>query len=481
MKKLHLYNTLNKQKELFTPIHPQKVSMYVCGPTVYDFFHIGNARVFVIFDMLARFLRFEGYEVNYARNITDIDDKIIERAANLGISTKELTEKFTLALHEDEKKLGNLSPTLEPKASSHIVDIIKMIETLLAKNYAYIATNGDVYYEVSKFKNYGLLAQQDLHKLRQGARVEVVSVKKDPLDFVLWKQAKRNEPAWDSPWGKGRPGWHSECAAMSNLHLGRCFDIHGGGADLKFPHHQNEVAQAEAIMGQCCVHYWMHVGFVEINKEKMSKSKGNFSTVHDLLKIYHPETLRFFILNSHYRSPLDYSAENLESSHAALKRFYTALQDLNISSKNITEENIAKILTNDANLQKFADDFYEAMHDDLNTPAAFSALFELTRQLNKLREEQKITKAENYAVLLLHFMQNVFGLLKEKPEHFLHAGLHVPSDTAYDDNKISELISERKIARKNKNWQRADQIRDELLAAGIELEDKIEETSWKRK
>jgi cysteinyl-tRNA synthetase len=324
---LQIYNSLTKQKELFKPIHQGQVNLYVCGMTVYDFCHIGHARVLVVFDIVTEYLRYLGYNVNYIRNITDIDDKIIDRAQKNQESFQQLTERFIQAMHEDFAKLGILPPIAEPKATDYIEPMISLIQTLLDKGFAYIADNGDVYYSVSQFKTYGALGHQDLEKLHSGARVAVIDAKHHPLDFVLWKLAKPQEPSWSSPWGNGRPGWHVECSAMSMDALGAHFDIHGGGLDLAFPHHENEIAQSEAASGEKFVNTWMHVGFVQVNQEKMSKSLGNFFTIRDVLKEYTPEVIRYFLMASHYRSPLNYSPENLQSAKAALERFYLCLRN----------------------------------------------------------------------------------------------------------------------------------------------------------
>ncbi|MFA6409248.1 MAG: cysteine--tRNA ligase [Gammaproteobacteria bacterium] len=473
-----LYNTQSKKKEIFRSILPQKVSLYVCGPTVYNYCHIGNARVFVVFDMLRRYFEATGYKVTYVRNITDVDDKIIQRAKEIGITPKELSEQFTIAFHEDEKALGNLPPTVEPKATEHIHGIIEMISSLIQKGFAYVAQNGDVYFEVSKFEDYGKLAHQDLDSLKSGARVEVVSVKRDPLDFILWKMAKPGEPSWKSPWGDGRPGWHSECAVMSTLHLGKSFDIHGGGSDLKFPHHQNEVAQAVAWNNCTMANYWLHVGFVEINKEKMSKSKGNFFTLREVLKEYHPEVIRLFMFLSHYRSPIDYSKDNLDTARTALRRLYNALQHSPHKFSTLDEaKNLAEKLKEDKTFAKIWEDFWEAMADDLNTPLAFANLFNLANLINKLQPENPST-ANDYSLILRSLGQEVFGILKEDPLHFLQTG---NKETSLKSEEIDALIQERKKARQEKNWSKADEIRKKLMDLGIELEDTADGTVWKQK
>jgi cysteinyl-tRNA synthetase len=459
---LQIYNNLTKQKEPFKPIKAKQVGIYVCGLTPYDYCHVGNARISVVFDVVVRYLRARGFKVKHVRNITDIDDKIIKRANENKEYYQKLTERFINFMHEDEAALGVLPPDIEPRATEHMPQIIAMVQTLLDKGYAYLATNGDVYYDINKFKNYGKLAHQDLDNLRAGARVEVTDVKHDPLDFVLWKMSKPNEPAWDSPWGKGRPGWHIECSAMSTHYLGRNFDIHGGGADLVFPHHQNEIAQSEAAFDCKFVNIWMHVGYVQINQRKMAKSLGNFFTLREVLKLYHPETIRYFMLASHYRSPLNYSEQNLNHAQTALTRFYIALRDLPMDSR---------IRGNDdqpAN-STFAKRFYATMNDDFNTPEALAVLFDMVREINNLRNANKLDKAAELTATLKH-LGSLLGLLQQDPEAFLHANL--------DKNKIEKLITSRNNARTNKDWAKADQIRDQLISMGVELEDTPKGTTW---
>jgi len=368
---LQIYNSLSKKKETFTPIEPGKVRMYVCGMTVYDYCHIGHARVLVVFDMVARTLRARGFDVTYIRNVTDIDDKIIQRANENGESIDALTGRFIAAMHEDADALGVQRPDQEPRATRHIGEILTMIGQLIQNGYAYVAPNHDVYYRVRKFANYGQLSGKSLDDLQVGARVEADEAKDDPLDFVLWKAAKPGEPSWDSPWGPGRPGWHIECSAMSTCCLGNHFDIHGGGLDLQFPHHENEIAQSEGATGEKFVNLWMHNGFVRVNEEKMSKSLGNFFTIREVLKHYDPEVVRYFILASHYRSPLNYSDDSLEQAKAALARLYTALRDL---------PEAAVPPNSDAEQR-----FFEAMDDDFNSPVAVSVLFDLAHDINKVR------------------------------------------------------------------------------------------------
>lgn len=469
---LQIYNTLTRKKETFQPINPPKVGMYVCGMTVYDFCHIGNGRVFVFFDVVARYLRHLGYDLIYTRNITDIDDKIIKRANESNQEYNAFTQKYIEAMNSDMDALGIQKPTVEPKVSEHMAAIVEIIQLLLDKNYAYSASNGDIYYDINKFQSYGGLAQQDLNTMRAGARVEVSENKRDPLDFVLWKSAKPNEPSWDSPWGRGRPGWHIECSAMAQQYLGKHFDIHGGGADLQFPHHQNEIAQAEAAYDCKFVNYWMHVGFVRVNQEKMSKSLGNFFTIREVLKQYNPEVLRYFLLASHYRSPVNYSQENLEMAQAALQRLYIAIRELPIKQQMpLTTE--AKLSPEEKKLQDdLLASFKNAMNDDFNIPLAMSYMFELSRHINKLRDAGKIETAIAHAKTLCE-MGYLLGILQQEPNQFLQEGI--------DEAKIIELINTRNQARKNKDWAAADRVRATLLEMGVILEDTAQGSTWKRK
>ncbi|MGZ5076394.1 MAG: cysteine--tRNA ligase, partial [Methylobacter sp.] len=381
---LKIYNTLTRKKELFQPRVAGKVGMYVCGMTVYDFCHIGHARVMVVFDTVARYFRYQGYELTYVRNITDIDDKIIQRALENGEEFGQLTERFIDAMHEDERALAVLPPDIEPRATQSIGDIIAMIKTLVDKDIAYVGTNGDVFYAVNKFKDYGRLSGKNLDDLQAGERVDVDLAKRNPMDFVLWKMAKANEPAWESPWGLGRPGWHIECSAMSTCCLGNHFDIHGGGMDLQFPHHENEIAQSEGATGEKFVNVWMHNGFVRVDDEKMSKSLGNFFTVREVLKKYSPEVIRFFILLSHYRSPLNYSDEQLNDAKTALTRLYTALRGVETVAGATVEES-------------YKNRFDQAMDDDFNTPVALSVLFDLARELNTAKKENNTERTVQLA------------------------------------------------------------------------------------
>lgn len=462
---LKIYNTLTRKKELFQPREAGKVGMYVCGMTVYDYCHIGHARVMVVFDTVARYFRHLGYDLTYVRNITDIDDKIIQRANENGEEFGKLTERFIEAMHEDERALSVLPPDIEPRATQSIEQIIAMIEALAAKGLAYVGSNGDVFYSVNKFKDYGQLSGKNLDELQAGERVDVDLAKQNPMDFVLWKMAKPNEPAWESPWGQGRPGWHIECSAMSTCCLGNHFDIHGGGMDLQFPHHENEIAQSEGATGEKFVNLWMHNGFVRINEEKMSKSLGNFFTVREVLQRYRPEIIRFFILSSHYRSPLNYSDEHLDEAGAALTRLYTALRGVETAEAPIEADYKAR--------------FEQAMDDDFNTPVALSVLFDLARELNKVKENNR-EKAVQLAATL-RYLGGLLGILQDDPDTFLKGGAIAGSGTvSLSNEQIEQQIQARLEAKKNKDWSTADRIRDELKEQGIILEDVPGGTNWRR-
>ena len=457
---LQIFNTLSRKKEQFTPIVPGKAGLYVCGITIYDYCHVGHARTYVAFDVINRYLRFSGYDVTYVRNITDVDDKIIKRAAENNESCDALTERFTKAMHADFDALGLMPADIEPRVTTHMAEIIQLIEALIAKGYAYVAADGDVLFDVSKYDAYGELSQQNLEMLKSGARVEVADNKDDPLDFVLWKSAKPGEPFWQSPWGNGRPGWHIECSAMSAKHLGEHFDIHGGGSDLQFPHHENEIAQSTCAHGHKYVNTWIHTGMVQVDKEKMSKSLGNFFTVKDVLAQYKAEAVRYFLLSSHYRSQLNYSAENLEQAHAALGRLYTALRNVTPSTDiDMQSDYIAR--------------FKAAMDDDFNTPEALPVLFELAREVNRFKETESAKAAELAGILKL--LAGVLGMLQGDAEQFLQSG-------ASDDDvaEIETLIAKRNTARANKDWAAADAARDALTAKGIIVEDKNGVTSWRK-
>lgn len=452
---LQIFNTESRQKELFRPIHDNKVGIYVCGVTVYDLCHIGHARVMVVFDTVVRHLRTLGYDVTYVRNITDIDDKIIKRALENGESIQDLTERMIKEMHADEAAMHVLRPDMEPKATEHMGEIKSMIQVLIDKGFAYPAPNGDVYFKVNSFSEYGRLSGKKLEDLEAGARVEVNEMKQNPMDFVLWKASKANEPAWNSNWGDGRPGWHIECSAMSTKCLGNHFDIHGGGMDLSFPHHENEIAQSECATGDHYVNTWMHCGFVRIDDEKMSKSLNNFFTIREVLKVFHPEVIRYFLLASHYRSPVNYSQDNLELAKASVSRLYSSLEGVQLAEASVNTD--------------YENEFIAVMNDDFNTPKAFAVLFELAKEVNK-------TKDAGLAGLLVK-LANQVGLLEQEADVFFKSQ---PSNSELTDEMIAQLIEDRKNARVEKNFARSDEIRDELSAQGIELLDSAEGTTWRR-
>jgi cysteinyl-tRNA synthetase len=453
---LLIHNSLTRTKEEFVPMEPGKVRMYVCGMTVYDLCHLGHARVFVVFDMVTRWLRASGYQVEYVRNITDIDDKIIKRAQENGETPAALTERFIAAMHEDERALGVLPPDHEPRATDYVAQMLAMIAQLEQKGLAYPAPNGDVYYSVRGFADYGRLSGKSLDELRAGERVEVDPNKRDPMDFVLWKAAKPGEPAWDSPWGPGRPGWHIECSAMSAELLGHHFDIHGGGQDLQFPHHENEIAQSEGAHDCRFVNYWMHNGFVRVDNEKMSKSLGNFFTIREVLQKYDPEVVRFFILRAHYRSPLNYSDAHLDDARGALTRLYTALKNVPLT--------VGPIDWNQADAARFR----QAMNDDFNTPEALAVLFDLASAANR---------GDAVAAHSLRALAATLGLLQRDATAFLKAGA---AAGGMAEEEIEALIAARQAARKSKNFAESDRIRDQLIEAGIVLEDGPGGTTWRR-
>ncbi len=454
---LKIYNTLARDKQEFKPIQPGQVRMYVCGMTVYDYCHLGHARVLVVFDMVARWLRNSGYALTYVRNITDIDDKIIARATQNNETIEALTARFIEAMDLDAAALGVIKPDLEPRATRHIPDMLALIKQLETNGLAYRADNGDVYYAVRGFEGYGKLSGKSLQDLRAGERVEVDSYKRDPLDFVLWKAAKPGEPSWDSPWGMGRPGWHIECSAMSEHHLGHHFDIHGGGQDLQFPHHENEIAQSEGAHHCTYVNYWMHNGFVRVDDEKMSKSLDNFFTIREVLKVYDPEVLRFFILRAHYRSPLNYSDQHLDDAKQALTRLYTSLRGMDTPSIQPDWS------------QPFTARFKAAMDDDFNTPEALAVLFDLAGEVNRSHDTN--TAAQ------LKALAGTLGLLQRVPEEFLQGEA---AGGGFDAEDIENLITERANAKKKRNFAEADQIRQNLLDQGIVLEDSPQGTTWRR-
>jgi len=456
---LSIYNTLSKVKEPFKPLVGNQVRMYVCGMTVYDFCHIGHARVMVAFDVVTRWLRHRGYDVTYVRNITDIDDKIIRRANENGEPFEVLVERMIAAMHEDEARLSVLRPDQEPRATGHIAGMHEMIQTLIDKGYAYAPGNGDVYYRVGKFVGYGKLSRKKIEDLKIGARIEVDEIKQDPLDFVLWKGVKPGEPSWQSPWGAGRPGWHIECSVMSTCCLGETFDIHGGGPDLVFPHHENEIAQSEAATGKLYANAWMHAGAVRVDGEKMSKSLGNFFTIREVLEKYHPEVVRYLLVSSHYRSPINYSEESLKEAKGALERFYNGLKGL---------PEVAP-----AGGEAFVERFSAAMDDDFNSPEACAVLFEMIREINRLRDSD--SQAAAGLAAQLKQLAGVLGVLQLEPEAFLQAGAGGKVDAA----EVEALIAARLQARAEKNWAESDRIRDQITALGVVLEDGKGGTTWR--
>ncbi len=463
---LKIYDTLTRSRREFIPLTPGEVRMYVCGMTVYDYCHLGHARVLVVFDSVVRWLQTLGYKVIYVRNITDVDDKIIRRALENHEPFSALTARYIQAMEEDAMALGVISPSFEPRATEYVDSMIAMIESLLNRELAYVASNGDVFYDVRRFPGYGKLSGKSLDDLRAGERVEIDTNKRDPLDFVLWKAAKPDEPSWDSPWGKGRPGWHIECSAMSEHYLGDQFDIHGGGQDLQFPHHENEIAQSEGVHGHSHVNYWMHNGFVRVDNEKMSKSLGNFFTVREVLTRYQPEVVRFFIVRAHYRSPLNYSDAHLNDARSALERLYTVLknhapsQDSEVATAVIDWEN-----------NVYARRFMSAMNDDFNTPEAVAVLFDLASEANR-------TGDSHYASLL-KALGGVLGLLQQSPQQYLQYPAHL-RDGQYSVEEIENMIQQRLQARKERNFAQADTLRQQLAEAGIILEDSPQGTTWRR-
>ena len=467
---MKIFNSMSRQKEEFVPIQPGKVSIYACGPTVYNFIHVGNARPIILFDVLRRYFEYRGYDVTFVQNFTDVDDKIIKRANEEGITSQEVAEKYIKEYFTDAQGLGVRPATIHPKATENMQQIIDMVQTLIDKGYAYPVENGDVYYRTLKFKGYGKLSHQPIEDLQSGARIAVGDVKENPLDFALWKAAKPGEPAWDSPWGPGRPGWHIECSAMSNRYLGKTIDIHCGGEDLQFPHHENEIAQSEAANGCEFVHYWMHNGFLNIDNRKMSKSLGNFFTVREAAESYGYETIRLFMLSAHYRSPLNYSADILHQAQNSLDRLYSAEDHLKYLAANGAEgdKNAAEAALADT-FDSYRQRFDEAMDDDFNTANAISVLFELVRAINiATADENQPTKAGAQACLdMVHEFTDVLGLLYSRKEESL-------------DEKVEQMIADRQAARAAKNWAEADRIRDELKAMGIELKDTKQGVQWKK-
>lgn len=460
---LKIFNTLTRQKEEFKPIHSGKIGMYVCGITIYDLCHIGHGRTFVAFDAITRYLRYLGYDVNYVRNVTDVDDKIIKRAIENNETCEQLTTRMLAEMHKDFDALNIARPDSEPRATHHIAEIIELTEALIKRGHAYVADNGDVMFAIDTDPDYGLLSRQDLEQLQAGARVEVANVKRNPMDFVLWKMSKPGEPSWQSPWGEGRPGWHIECSAMNSKELGHHFDIHGGGSDLMFPHHENEIAQSTCAHDGPYVNYWMHSGMVMVDKEKMSKSLNNFFTIRDVLAYYDAETVRYFLLSGHYRSQLNYTEENLKQARTALERLYTSLRGTDANAQPVGGE-------------AFEAQFIDAMNDDFNTPEAYSVLFDLAREVNRLKLVDM--NAANGLAAVLRKLAKVLGLLEQEPEHFLQSG--AKADDAGEVEKIELLIQQRNDARKNKDWAAADVARDALTTMGIVLEDGPQGTVWRR-
>ncbi|WP_368484951.1 cysteine--tRNA ligase [Pseudoalteromonas sp. SD03] len=457
---VQIYNTLTRQKEEFKPMVDGKIDMYVCGITIYDYCHIGHARTFVGFDVIVRYLRHLGYDLKYVRNITDVDDKIIKRANENGEAINDLTVRMTKAMHEDFDSLNMLRPDIEPTVTGHMDEIIAMVERLIAKGHAYVAADGDVLFDVSTFEQYGALSQQDLTMLQSGSRVEVAQDKDDPLDFVLWKKAKAGEPSWSSPWGEGRPGWHIECSAMSSKHLGEHFDIHGGGSDLQFPHHENEIAQSCCANNGQYVNTWIHTGMVQVNKEKMSKSLDNFFTVREVLKQYDAESVRYFLISGHYRSQLNYSQENLDQARSSLERIYTALRGVEpVECELESNEYVAK--------------FRKAMNDDFNSPEALPVVFEVAKELNRVKDSD--SEKAGHLAFILRSLGEILGIAQQAPEAFLQGG--------QNDDEVAEieaLIVKRNDARASKNWAAADEARDALNALGVVLEDSAGKTTWRK-
>lgn len=475
-KKVKIYNTLSRKKERLVPTEGNKIRMYVCGPTVYDSAHLGHARAALTFDVIRRFLLYLGYEVLYVRNLTDIDDKIIDRANKLGVPAKEVSEKYTKEYQEDMAALGIQKPDHEPKVSDHIPDIIELIDNLIDKEVAYVSGN-DVFFSIKNFVGYGKLSRRTPDDMIAGTRIDVNENKRDPLDFALWKGAKKGEPYWNSPWGNGRPGWHVECSTMSMKYLGQDFEIHGGGKDLIFPHHENEIAQSEAAMDEQFAKYWMHNGLIQINKEKMSKSIGNIINVRKALKIWSREAIRLFFLSHHYRNPADFSEQNLDDAESSLQRLYMTLQRAkNIKTVTINEDPELKIQT-----EEFSDNWQIAMQDDFNTAGALGNLFDFCRAINKSIDSHGGSPTLEYAIKEIHVLGDILGILEQDPDEYLKKDKLSKSESQISEQEIEDLIEERNQARTDKNWQRSDEIRDYLSSKGIILEDSSEGTIWRVK
>jgi cysteinyl-tRNA synthetase len=484
---VRVYNTMTKKKEELIPLQKGRIGMYTCGVTVYDLCHIGHARSAVVFDVIYRYLRHKGYEVTYVRNFTDVDDKIINRAHEEGVGTEEIATRYIEEFYTDMGALGLLLPTIEPKATEHIADMIALVQRLIEKGHAY-EVGGDVYFAVESFPEYGKLSKRTLDEMQAGARVEVEERKRNPLDFALWKATKPGEPSWSSPWGEGRPGWHIECSAMSQKYLGDTLDIHGGGKDLIFPHHENEIAQAEGATGKPFVRFWLHNGFVNIEKEKMSKSLGNFLTIKEILKKYHPETVRLFLLSCHYRSPVDYSTQGIEEARKNLERFYQTLAGIDeIIAQDEASEPVPEGFSPEEmaiyrRVEEFATHFEAAMDDDFNTAVAIAHLFELSHDLNRLLQNPTPNAPQVVHKGREAFAKagEVLGIFQENPQAFLETERHRKIEQlTLTPGEIEKLIKERNEARKNKNWTRADEIRDQLASQGIVLEDTSKGTTWR--
>jgi cysteinyl-tRNA synthetase len=480
---LKVYNTLSGKKEVFEPIEPGEVKMYVCGPTVYDSCHIGHARSVVFFDIVFRFFKAMGFDVTYIRNFTDVDDKIIKRANELGVTSEEIAERYIQEFYRDMDALNVKRATLEPRATRHIGDIIRIVSTLIDKNMAY-PVDGDVYFRVTSFDGYGKLSGRKLEDMEAGARIDVDERKENPFDFALWKAAKPGEPSWDSPWGMGRPGWHIECSAMSWQLLGETFDIHGGGKDLIFPHHENEIAQSEAAFGKPFVKYWLHNGFVNINSEKMSKSLGNTTLIKDILAVYHPEAVRLFLLSNHYRSPIDFTAQSMKESAGNLDKLYSLLQRI-----SDTYGNLPMVRLNANNMYRFGEvwkDFFQAMEDDFNTARGMAVMFEAVRKVNRLLDDltedtafETRFQVEGICTDIVK-IANIFGILAEIPyEYFDRKRSEALTAGAVDSDRIEALIQQRADARKAKDFATADRIRKELEDMNIAIEDRPDGAVWK--
>ncbi len=455
---LKIFNSLSKKKEVFKPIKEGHISLYVCGNTVYDYCHIGHGRSMILFDVIVRYLRSRGWDVTHVRNITDIDDKIIKRANENNESCEELTTRFIAAQRDDERALNLLTPNAEPQATQYVPQIIALIERIIERDHAYVADDGDVYFDVRSFKEYGKLSHRDIDALHSGVRIEVGDAKRDPLDFVLWKSAKPGEPTWDSPWGPGRPGWHIECSAMSTGLLGQPFDIHGGGLDLKFPHHENELTQSESACDVQFANWWMHIGLLQINDEKMSKSLNNFITIKEALSDHHPEVIRYFMMSGHYRSPVNYTKKSLGQIRQGLERLYAAIDGLPQATVEMVD---------------YEARFHGAMEDDFNTPVALAVLFDMTREINRHKEANELDQAASLAAGLKQ-LANTLGILNDVPSDFLKAG-----STDIDVVRVEALIAERNVARDSKDWARADEIRDELAAMQVTILDNKDGTTWR--